>query len=87
MQSEKTLKDHADLVDRMATTLGIDLEEAILRGQMPSLDLADAVLRCTGCSNPGHCRSWLAQQDGTAKAAPGYCRNAELFDELTPKQR
>ena len=86
MQSQKTLKRHADLVDRMATTVGVDFEEAILRGQMPMDGLADAVLRCTGCSNPDHCQQWLASQDGKADAAPGYCRNGDLLAGLIPSK-
>jgi hypothetical protein len=84
MQSEKTLKKHADLVDRMATRLGVDLEEAILRGQVPMDAVADAVLRCTGCSNPGHCNQWLEASDAKAEAAPGYCRNNDLWAGLLP---
>lgn len=78
MHNRATLKRHATLVDQMATTLDIDLEESTLRGALPIEDLTDMVLRCTGCANPEACESWLAR---TAKAdqPPSYCRNtAEL---------
>ena len=78
MHNRATLKRHATLVDQMATTLDIDLEESTLRGALPIEDLTDMVLRCTGCANPDGCERWLA---ATPKAdhTPSYCRNsAEL---------
>ncbi len=82
MLSRDTLKRHAHLVDRMATTRGLDLEEQILRGHMTIGALDDAVLRCTGCSRPGACEDWLARQDAPAPQTPSYCRNADLFSDL-----
>ncbi len=86
MQSKPVLKHHADLVDKMAETLGIDLEEAVLRGNMEFDEVSDAVLRCTGCSNPDHCAGWLAAHSSDQQdAAPGYCRNLDLFNRLKPE--
>ena len=82
MLNRDTLKRHAALVDRMATARGLDLEEHLLRGNLSIPELDDAVLRCTGCSDPGSCETWLAGQGGHAEATPSYCRNAELFEEL-----
>lgn len=82
MQSRSTLKRHAALVDRMATAQGIDLEEQVLRGNLSIGELEDAVLRCTGCTDPGACDHWLAAQESPADAAPDYCRNAHVFREL-----
>lgn len=82
MQSTKTLKRHADLVDRMADARGIDLEEEILRGNMSIPELDDAVLACTGCSHPNDCAKWLAEGGDPAQSPPKYCRNAEIFDRL-----
>ena len=85
MQNRETLKRHAALVDRMAEARGLDLEEEILRGRMTLSDLDDAVLRCTGCAEPGNCEHWLAGRDRTAPAedTPDYCRNRDLFAGLT----
>jgi len=84
MTRENTLKAHAALVDQMATTVGVDLEEAVISGAARFDDLADAVLRCTQCSDPEHCKGWLAQ--GEARTAPpAYCRNIELFADLKGK--
>lgn len=73
---------HADLVDRMANSLGIDLEEKILEGQLQIDTLGDAVLSCTGCSDPDGCERWLESREGVAHDAPAMCRNGELFKLL-----
>jgi len=68
----------------MAGTLGVDLEEEALRGHLPFDDIADMVLRCTGCSSPGKCTHWMDSRadDEVADTAPSYCRNAETFAAL-----
>ena len=82
MNSKDTRKKHADLVDRMAETLGVDLEEKILEGQLEIATLGDVVLSCTKCSDPSGCEKWLSQQTETAPEAPPICRNAEVFEWL-----
>lgn len=77
-----TLKKHADLMDRMADTVGVDLEEAMLEGRMLMDDLSEAVFACTGCDRPGACGDWLAAQTAERDAPPGYCRNAGMFRRL-----
>ena len=84
MPDVERLKHHAGLVDRMAGTVGVDLEQAVLDGALRFDAIADAVLRCTGCPDPAHCAGWLARHD-TADAPPGYCRNAALFAGLAPE--
>lgn len=80
MQSTYTLKRHAALVDRMANTLGVDLEQKIIEGQMQFDALGDMILACTGCANPHACEYWLDEnRHETAEAAPEYCRNGGLF--------
>lgn len=83
MTSRETLKHHAELVDRMAANRGIDLEESAICGQVSVDEISDAVLRCTGCPNPGHCEKFLAQST-LAQLTPEYCRNQELFEKLIP---
>jgi len=82
MPGKATLKTHADLVDRMAGTVGVDLEEAMMEGRMTFDQLGDAVLSCTGCSQPETCRKWLAEQQEVVDAAPDYCRNRDMFRRL-----
>ncbi|MCE8008687.1 DUF6455 family protein [Aestuariivita sp.] len=81
MYDRSDLKHHAGLVDRMAQTVGVDLEEAVLEGRMEFDALADAVLRCAGCSDPGHCAGWLDTAQPGAMP-PGYCRNTDLLKAL-----
>lgn len=83
MQSTTTLKQHADLVDRMAKTQGIDLEKRMMAGKIWPVDLSDAVLACAGCANPGACEHWLAEH-ATAATTPHYCRNADPFARRKP---
>ena len=83
MVAQAELKKHAALFDQMAGHVGVDLERAIETDGSLSLDeLGDAVLRCAGCSDPGHCAGWMAEQAGVASDAPSYCRNTDLFSRL-----
>ncbi|GGH22975.1 hypothetical protein SAMN05444007_102166 [Cribrihabitans marinus] len=79
----ETLKRHAGLVDRMATATGVDLQEAALSGDLSIDEITDAVLKCTGCSDPAHCAGVL-EQSPTVAAPPGYCRNRDLLARLQP---
>lgn len=83
MTVQPNLKRHADLVDRMASARGIDLEQKALRGDVSIDEITDAVLSCTNCTNPGACKNWLDQTQSTASASPDYCRNTALFDRLS----
>jgi len=87
MQDRQRLRHHAGLLDQMAQARGIDLEEAVLEGQLRFDDIADAVLRCADCPNPGHCQRWLELQAGAARPAPDtpeYCRNREMLNAARP---
>ncbi|MDF1802980.1 DUF6455 family protein [Thalassovita sp.] len=82
MQSQEKIKRHARLVDHMADALGVDIEEKVMAGLLDPEEVADAVLRCTACTNPDDCEHWLETQDRPVKETPDYCRNAELLREL-----
>ncbi len=81
MQGNKTRAHHAALMNRMAATLGADLDEAELRGALPPEGREAMLSACTGYANPTACAHWL---DRTAKAdtAPGYCRNTGILHRL-----
>ncbi|KIC51235.1 DUF6455 family protein [Tateyamaria sp. ANG-S1] len=83
--TDARLKTHADLVDRMATARGVDLEEAALRAQLTPADISDIVLNCVGCTKPEACEKWLQAQQGTVSETPGYCRNADVFADLAKR--
>ncbi len=83
MQNDKTVKKHERLMTRMAGVLGVDLDEAELRGTLAPEDRGDMVLACTGCTDPEGCAKWL-EANPSADAAPSYCRNADLLTDLRP---
>lgn len=85
MFGAKTINRHAALMNRMAETLGVDLTEAIADGRLPAEAWREAVVRCTGCSDPEGCQHWLAEHaedEPAPAAAPGYCRNRDLMQSL-----
>lgn len=73
---------HADLVNRMAETLDVDLGEEMLRGNLPPQDLRSTVLNCMGCREAGACARWLEAHDGGSDVTPSYCRNKERLEAL-----
>ncbi len=88
MTETLTIKRHAVLVDRMADTLGLDLEEKVLEGLLDPMSLSDAVLRCTGCSDTKGCNLWLdAHLETGAATAPVMCRNGDIFELLKHGKR
>ncbi|SIS68348.1 DUF6455 family protein [Phaeovulum vinaykumarii] len=83
MQGPKTLNCHAALVNRMGRTLGIDMSDQIRSGRLTPDQWCGVVLRCTECSDPKDCASWLAQNEGQELAAPPeYCTNRNLMMRL-----
>ncbi len=83
MSRRETLRHHAGLVDQMATTLGVDLQEAAIEGAVQFDEISDAVLRCVDCPNPANCQTFLARNQ-TADRTPEYCRNQELLNRIKP---
>ncbi len=47
--SRGDLKTHAALFDRMAETVGLDLQEEAISGRLRFDEISEAVLRCTRC--------------------------------------
>ncbi len=75
---------HANLVNRMADTVGADMGQALLDGRVTPQDLRGAVLRCARCEHVGKCVSWLGRHDATgADATPAYCSNRRLMARVT----
>lgn len=77
---------HANLVDRMSETLGLDLAEMAQRGVGPSEEESKLrVHRCLGCTDPEQCVGFLdahAETGNIADAAPAYCRNKQTLERL-----
>lgn len=82
MTEPDKLRKHADLFDRTATRLGLNLEELAMSGALSIDEISEAVLRCADCSNPSDCKHWLERDEGIAVKPPVYCRNQELMDVL-----
>jgi len=74
---------HAKLVERMASRVGVDLDEALQRSELPAAEFLEGVYTCIGCENVEACEHWLEAPGEGADAAPGYCRNAKLFKSLS----
>jgi len=75
---------HADLVDKMAESAGVDLGAAVATGALPPPELRAAVRTCTHCQNVGECEAFLAVSGGLPRRVPDYCLNTELFERLRP---
>ena len=75
---------HAKLMDQVANAVGIDLDEAVQRGELTEEMVRDGVLACVGCSQPGDCADWIADHKDGADETPAYCRNRNLLDLLAP---
>ena len=87
MPTTATLKCHADLVDRMANAVGVDLEEKIMQGKIDFDGISDAVLNCVGCTGVPACENWLAAHAAGAETPPEMCRNRDLFALLKAGKR
>jgi len=75
---------HADLVDKMAESAGVDLGEAVATGALPPSELRSTVRTCTHCRDVAACEAFLAEGGGLARRVPDYCLNKELFERLRP---
>lgn len=90
MFGARTLNTHAQLMNRMAQVLGVDLTEAMAQRLLSGEDWRNAVVRCAGCAAPGACLHWLSKQDApedhagaaTAEAAPEFCNNRLMMAHL-----
>ena len=83
MPNRRTLARHAGLLNRMASTVGVDLEEAMQRGALQGEELAEFVLSCAGCSDPTACESWLTSNQKVGnETPPTYCRNSSALKGL-----
>lgn len=78
----KKLDTHADLMSRMADTVGADLGAALIDGRLDAQGLRSAVMSCTACDCEVACQHWLDQNAEGAAATPDYCRNGALLDRL-----
>lgn len=81
MPGKRTLDRHEDLMSHMAAKVGVDLDEAELRGDLLPELRDDMVLSCTSCADPTSCAKWL-EQAADGSAPPAYCRNRDILLDL-----
>jgi hypothetical protein len=76
------VRGSVDRMARMATLVGADMGNAFRDGRLSPEDLSSAITRCHGCTEADECDAWLEAHPDSADRPPGYCRNADLFDDL-----
>ena len=82
MSGQNKYDEHAQLVEKMAETLGVDLTEEMMAGNWTPEDMQATVSRCLGCTDPAHCKGWLDENTAGADETPGYCRNKDLLEAM-----
>ncbi len=82
MSSLPRFQAHERLMSRMADAQGADLERAMQFGDLTPEDYGDAVLACTGCSDPEGCRHHLAEH---RPGIPEFCRNSDMIQRIAGK--
>jgi hypothetical protein len=73
---------HFWLTQGMARTAGVNLTEAIAGGRITRADLADMVVRCSGCEYPERCVRWMADGRHLGENPPAYCLNHEVITAI-----
>jgi hypothetical protein len=68
-----------DLMMRMSNALGY--ADRIAELPDAARVMRRAALRCNTCAQPEACAGWL-DENKTAKEAPAYCRNHDLFARM-----
>ncbi|SIO55801.1 hypothetical protein SAMN05444722_3534 [Rhodovulum sp. ES.010] len=82
MSGESKYDEHAELVEKMAEVLGIDLTEEMMAGRWTPEDMQATVSRCLGCTDPGQCKGWIGEHVSGTGETPAYCRNKDLLEAM-----
>lgn len=77
---------HFWLTRGMARRLDVNLSEAMHHGLLTQGDFAEMITRCRQCQGAQGCMSYLSEQNGRLAAAPDWCCNRALLDELAQMQ-
>lgn len=77
-----TARDHFWLTLGMARSLGVNLTDALQRGDLGRGDYADLVTQCRGCDAARACVVWMGQQTDIAARAPDFCANQAAYGGL-----
>lgn len=79
MSMTSKIAHHEQLMDRMATRNGADLDLARQSGLVEGAEMVGALVACMGCSDTSDCASRL---DRDVPGVPEYCRNASLISRV-----
>ena len=64
----------------------VDLSAEMARGRMSGEDWKDALVRCTGCTQPEACTLWLSEHgpedEVSVTEPPHYCENRLMMKQL-----
>ncbi|MBN2906380.1 MAG: hypothetical protein JXJ18_06720 [Rhodobacteraceae bacterium] len=82
MSGKQRYDEHAELVEKMAEALGVDLAEETMAGRWTPEEMQATVSRCLGCTDPAHCKGWLEENKAGVEETPGYCRNKDLLEAM-----
>lgn len=80
MSNDHRYYAHERLMTRLADANGVDLDLLMQSGSLSPERYEDAVLNCTGCSNPEGCDAHL--RAGRSEI-PDFCRNGEWMKGLS----
>lgn len=75
------------LTRSVARAIGVNLSEALHRGDLSAIDYAAMVTRCRRCPHAETCEAWLAVHGAGAERAPDCCTNAEALNRLRHGRR
>ena len=78
----KRLDERADLMNRMAETVGANLGDAVIDGRLDATGVRSALVACARCNAAEECVHWMDEHADGAAHPPGYCRNSALLDRL-----
>lgn len=79
MSTLERFRKHERLMSRMADANGIDLDLKMQSGELTPASYEDAVLNCTGCSDPEGCQKHLGEG---RSGFPTFCRNRDALLRL-----
>lgn len=69
-------------MERMAETLGLNIDAEYDANIVSRRQLDRAVARCRQCEQTEGCEIWLEDHAGGSREAPSLCANKALFDHM-----
>lgn len=78
------MRDHYWLVQRMAKSVGVDLDKAWETAKVDPEGWASMVQQCRHCDWSQGCQRWMDKRalESEVQAPPEQCENRHVFDRL-----